>query len=525
LGGAVTLTAEPLVAFADLLGIEPTRLAAVESVESIHHTFSIDGARAAALSPTQVRTLLAAYPGAIRAEFRLGDLVELTIDERVTDQDIEAFATRASSNVYDFVLEVRKPALLDQLLAGQPTTARVVLFVFAEALRSHLLQGLADFEERVWSEPERRLILGILDVEAVLLGDHLCVLGGDFLARLPDTAQTTNSSSDRLAAMAASRDRFIGWDAAWTRQLTPLHFWVEGTCRDPELLGLIRSQFVKLAVLFTCDRARERKREDGSKEIRAEYRGREHVAAVVIDEQEPLKRVGNEELSAVRHIVEWCYQREPMPPHREWVTDRLPFVQTRVAQALEGRPEEERFRAFITAMPYLAEGVEWHWKAFIEGRVTEYLDRVQQLEGLVSATLERLSDQVGGQVKHLSDTMLAAVAVLIGSFIAAAFEDPFNEPLFRIALLTYGGYVGIFPGLIGMFASSRSFFRVRDNFEAQRGRFAEALLPDRVDEIVGSRVSNATRGYWWWFSFVSLAYVLVVIAAVVAAMEVPSRIR
>jgi hypothetical protein len=520
----VTLTAEPLLEFADLLGIEPSQLAAVESVEAIHHTFSIDGARAAALSPTQVRTLLAAFPGAIRAEFRLGDFVDLTIDETVSDPDIEAFAARASSNSYDVVLEVRKTVLLEQLLAGQLPTATVALFLFSEAVRSHLLQGLAKFEEQVWTEPERRLVLGIVDAQVALVGDHLTVLGGDSLARLPEMSQPTTSSSDRLAAMAASRDRFIGWDAVWTRQLTPLHFWVEGTCRDLELLRLIRAQFAKLAVLYTCDRARERKRRDGSKEIRAEYRGREHVAAVVIDEQEPLEMASDEDLSAVRHIVEWCYQREPTPPYREWVTDRLPFVQTRVAQALEGRPEEHRFRAFITAMPYLAEGVEWHWKAFIEGRVTEYLDRVQQLEGLVSATLERLSDQVGSLVRHLSDTMLAAVAVLIGSFIAAAFEDPFNEPLFRIALLTYAGYVGLFPGLIGMFASSRSFFRVRDNFEAQRGRFAEALLPERVDEIVTPRVGDATRGYWWWFSFVSLAYVLVVIASVVAASTVPSRI-
>jgi hypothetical protein len=54
-----------------------------------------------------------------------------------------------------------------------------------------------------------------------------------------------------------------------------------------------------------------------------------------------------------------------------------------VAQLLEGRLETERLAAFALAMPAIGEGVRWHWRSFIEGQVTEYLDQLSQLETAV----------------------------------------------------------------------------------------------------------------------------------------------
>lgn len=131
--------------------------------------------------------------------------------------------------------------------------------------------------------------------------------------------------------------------------------------------------------------------------------------------------------------ADWCYRRagtaEP-----DWVSDRLPFIQTRVAQTLEPHPEEGRLAALAHAMPYLLEGIEWHWKAFIEGKVGEYLTGVQQVETTVADTVTSFADRSASLAKSLSDTILAAVAVLIGSFIAAAFKEPFDETLFRIGV-------------------------------------------------------------------------------------------
>ncbi len=111
-------------------------------------------------------------------------------------------------------------------------------------------------------------------------------------------------------------------------------------------------------------------------------------------------------------VVDWCYQRHGAQGQPDWVSDRLPFVQTRVAQALEPYHADERLAVFTRAMPYLLEGIEWHWKAFIEGKVSEYLDRVQQVETTVSDTVAAFADRTAALAKGLTETMLAAVAAL-----------------------------------------------------------------------------------------------------------------
>jgi hypothetical protein len=207
---------------------------------------------------------------------------------------------------------------------------------------------------------------------------------------------------------------------------------------DTRLHGLLRAQLVKLVMLFTCDRARTRLTQIPPGEILAEYRGREHVAIAVIDERTPLN-ASEVETAAVLRAVDWCYQRHGAKGEPDWVSDRLPFVQTRVAQTLEPHSVDQRLAVFTRAMPYVLEGIEWHWKAFIEARVGEYLDRVQQVEALVGDTVTAFADRTATLAKGLTDSILAAVAVLIGSFIAATFRTPFNATLFRIGVLTYAG--------------------------------------------------------------------------------------
>ncbi len=523
--GDLTLSARPLAEFAGLLGVSEGDLAGVERAGRLAHTFPVPAAHAARLRPEEARRLVAHYGSAVRVEFRTGDLTELVIDENVTDGDIKAFASAATSAVdYDMVISVNKRQLVHQL-AGTPGDTQVVLFLFVDAACTALGGGLAAFEAQVWTDPSRRLLLLVLDTPLELDGEYLTVLGGPALARAGEAVARSAPDPQRLTAVLQARDRHIGWETRWTRALTPWHFTVAGEGSDPRLLGLLRTQLVKLAVLYTCDRARSRERAGTQPEIRAEYRGREHLAVVPIDEHEALPEITDRDLAAVVRAVDWCYQREGRLGQPDWVSDRLPFVQTRVAQALENRPESERFQAFATAMPYLIEGIEWHWKAFIEGKVSDYLDRVQQLETLVGDTVGRFGQQASELVKNLTDTMLAAVAVLIGSFIAAAFDKPFNGTLFRIGVLTYAGYVALFPGAVGLLASSRQLAHVRAEFTARRARYVEALYPDKVDEIVSSRIDDAIRGYWQWFAFIILCYVGVVAAAVVAAVLVPHHLR
>jgi hypothetical protein len=124
--------------------------------------------------------------------------------------------------------------------------------------------------------------------------------------------------------------------------------------------------------------------------------------------------------------------------------------------------------------------------------------------------------------KGLSDALLAAVAVLIGSAIAAAFKAPFNVELFRVGVVAYAGYVLIFPGLYGMSSQFGQFLETRKAFDHEQRRFNALIGEEKTDTIIGERVAKAEQRYLRWFWLTVLGYVLAIAGAAFAALKVPS---
>lgn len=126
-------------------------------------------------------------------------------------------------------------------------------------------------------------------------------------------------------------------------------------------------------------------------------------------------------------------------------------------------------------------------------------------------------------MKDLSESILAAVAVLVGTFIAATFDQPFNEDLFRIGMFAYAGYVLIFPGLLGVISSAGRFRSARADFDHRMTSYRR-LLGDEADAAVGRRVQQARNAYVMWVVTVSVLYVAVVVAAIIAADRIPGMV-
>jgi hypothetical protein len=520
--GVLTISSAPLADLCALLGIATGRLAAVEGGDVLSHAFPVDAADAARIDSSAVHAFAEQFGDAASVEVRTGDLTEVILGPATTDAEIAAFTARAvAGGPYEAVVTVDK-ARLGRRLAGDRARRSVRLFLFGEALRRALSRGITRFETEIWPDAPEPLVIAVLDTDCRLVGPHLAIIGGTSLPVVADVASKGAPTLD-FDALIAGRERHVGWDTRWARALTPWYFELTGDCADPHLAGLLRAQLVKLAVLFTCDRARAHPGTVPPAEIRAEYRGREHVAVVPIDERNEVD-ADNAQTAAVLRAVDWSYRRhgggEP-----DWVSDRLPFVQTRLAQALEPHPETDRLATLVRSMPYLLEGIEWHWKAFIEGKVSEYLTQVQQVESVAAETATTFADRTSALVKALAETILAAVAVLIGSFIAAAFKEPFNATLFRIGVRTYAVYVLLFPGALGLLVAHHSLRAARTGFDSRISRFKEILYTDKVDEIVGERVTNAQRAFYRWLFAVAALYVLIAAAAWVSGNAVPDRLN
>lgn len=464
------------------------------------------------------------YGDAARLTIGTGHLDELTLEngyfDEVARERLVSDAARVDAT-YRIVITVDKAQLAARLLAGaQGVLAH--LFFFQQGLDSHLARPPSDVERELWEDPEKRLILIVLEEPTLMTGTCLSVVNAD-----PDAiaAEVAKPIPEGFRRMALRRNDYIGWDTSLATGLTPMHFeraereaWKLGARLDRLALGL--------AAMFLCDRARDVRRPDGGSFTQAEFRGREHVAFVPIH-WTPSQSwdVEPQGLDAVLRVVAWCY--EPIPEHRgtDMVADRLPLVQTRIAQLLESRPEQERLLIFGHVMPSIAEGVKWHWRSFIEGRVAEYLDHVRDLESVTGQTVERLAEDTSSVVKRLTETSLAAVAALIGSFIAATFRDPFQADLFRIGMLSYAGYVLLFPLGIGLSSSVGDARLAFSGFEAQRATLREVLGEDRVRDIVGNRPESARRRFRFWAWMVAALYVVAISATAIAALIIPGLVE
>ena len=517
---AVPLTTfvSTLTSLAEQLGLSADQLASVEDAQALDFRFTVLGSAVALLTVERLATVAAHCGHAAHVELLSDDLPELLLTDPIDASRLQTLQRRAKQPgiSYGLLIRVDKTRLVADLSTNH-TAPQIRLFLFASGLRRTLARGVTRIEQDLWPDGATPLAILVVDTEISLKGPHLALLGGKALSELPIVQF---QSSGDLKDVREARDRNIGWDTPWVQRLTPWHFDVAGSCVDPDLRGLIRAQLVKLTILFTCDRARRR---DGG-EIRAEYRGQDHLAVIPIDERHGVSVTGQQAADLLR-LVSWCYRRDAVEQRGEWVSDRLPFVQTRLAELLEPVPENRRLSELISTIPAVLEGIDWYWKSFIEGKVATYLDRVQQVERLVGDTVSSFADRTAALVKSLTDAILAAVAVLIGSFIAAGFQHPFNAVLFRIGVLVYAGYVLLFPGLFSMISNGNGLAVLTEEYQSRLGRLKELVLPGKLDEIVGERITRAQKRYWRWVAVVALLYVVIAVAAVVAAIVLPGAIQ
>ena len=516
---------EPLLHLAHRLGIDVHELRRAEGIDILAATFPIASRTLALLDAQTVHDLVNEYGASIEMTISTGDLEEFTLRDATFDpQSLAALVDEAGrvEATYDVSLRIDKQRLIEGVL-GNPGDAIIRLFFFGAVLAEALSQPPADIERRLWHDPTRRLLLVILDTDLRLTGDCLSIIGGDGQTNLEDEAHRPIPPD--LDRVAVRRNDYVGWDSTLATTLTPQHFHIDDKPVPSQLADRLTMLAVGLGAMYLSDRCREVQRPDDSGYTVAEFRGREHVAFVPIDwNSAPSTTVDARQADAVLAVIAWSYERRPEYPSSDMVADRLPFVQTRLAQLLEGRPEEDRLSALASVMPGVNEGVKWHWRSFVEGRVVEYLEQVRELEAAVNQTVTVLTDRTATLVKRLSETSLAAVATLIGSFIAAAFKDPFQADLFRVGMLAYAAYVLIFPLAIGV-ASANGEVRVALNtFRTQRNNLTNVLGDDRVHELVESRPQEAQDRFTFWRNIVIALYVVALAATVAAAIAVPNLI-
>jgi hypothetical protein len=527
----VTFTGEPLMAVAAALEISREQLVDNERADVLTASAQTRSAQVLRLGLAELQALCDAYGDAITLEVLTGEIPELTVTNgSVASSELDRLhgVAQRGDDIFGVHLRVDKAALCRHL--GLDAVASLVrIYFFSEALDRDLSHPPSVVEQRLWTGPERHLVVAVADEDIRLDRPAVTVIGGRHLSEIGQVIDERPGPTADMVRIAERRDDYIGWDSALTTRLTPLHFAAaEALAAVPgQLRARLDGLALGLSAMYVCDRARQPLRA-GPRTTQLEFRGREHIAYVPLDWADVAaiaERPGPAAVEAAVNLVAWCYQVIPERPESDMLADRLPFVQARVAQLLENRPETDRLDGLAEAMPSLLENAKWHWQSFIEGRINQYMEHVAGLESSVGETVDKLAERTSTLTGKLTETALGAVATLVGAFIAAAFRVPFQVRLFEVSMLAYAAYVLAFPFGIGVSSAYGAARQAVNGFGPKKRNIGEVLGSQRVDALVGNRVDAAWDRFIFWACVSGVVYSLAAAAGTVAAFLVPRLIK
>jgi hypothetical protein len=505
--------AKPLLDFGEVLGISPDDWVEMEELEEITYNddfFSQEKAKDLTLD--HIFSLRNSYGDALGCSFRLGDLPVLDICQDTNEESLRDFLDTIEGSptvVFNFTLNKKK--LVESWIEFVPCF-HIYLYLFPNALENFLSSNLSRLENSLWAselETDYKVIFLIPDREIWLDGSYLAVIGGEQIGHLNELVskplQNTNDTQD----MYEICQKNLNWQIPWLKRLTPLHLNLKEIVPSDDIITkMLMIHQVNSVILYTADRTMG----DKNKPVVSTYSGaNQSVELTLLTPKDTIDKDVLFCVNSLMEMLEWAY-------NSTWSADRIPLVQIGVAQALYAASPFVRYQLLLHNAKNIFEGLKWHWKAFIEDRVDNYVSQIQALEDYVENTVQEFADQISDMIKKLSDTMLAAVGVLIGSFIASLFKDDFDSNIFAIGMVAYATYVFIFPLFYNMKHQNERYHTLCENFSVRQTRFEKRLYPDKVNEIVGTQISASKDRFEWWFKATFVAYVIVILLSIFAAL-------
>lgn len=508
---------KPLRQFGQELGIAEETWSQREELTQIRfHDPLFQRDKVFSLDPDTIALVTQVYGDAFRCRFKLGGLPVLTIDSQTNKDSLDTYCndTRDSPTV-ELELVLDKTRLIENRL-GSSAGDHVFLYLHPEALERLLTSDLLRMEGLLW-EPEAstKVVFLVPGRDIWLNGEHLAVVGLGRIEQWRDALPTAPADQSATKTWYEECRQRVRWQTEHIHRLTPHHWRVQGlSAPDDKIHNALRVHGANTALLYTADQTTT----DAQGQWIAIYEG--EGSKTLVSQGDPAQLLTEETAKGIddlQEFVAWAYEKP-------WASDRLRITRKGICQALEGMPEAERFSRLLISAGNIKSALAWNWDAFMSEKIDKYHVQVKELEEDVRTTIQSYIDQISDMIKGLSETVLAAVAVTIGSFVAALFEEPFKPMIFRVGMIGYAGYVLFFPLIYNMLNQWTAYRTLANGFKLRRERFEAVLFPDRVKKIVGDQIKDAERRFRRWFWAAVIAYVVLIVLALVAAWLIPLNI-
>jgi hypothetical protein len=519
----VRLDSAPLTGLAGAAGIDLADLQLGDSRKTFQRSPRVGTSQLAAIPWSAFSTVLDGYGDALQLALDYED-IPVTIDASMDSASWDQIrSTLEPTGQYRLRIGIDKARLLD--LNGL-SDRNICHFFFTSQLLALLDESPPRIEAEIWDTADAPALILAGDATVDLAGPLLRVIGG---ARLDSAAvPAAQVPPNVIAALREARRENVSVDAAAIGDLTPWHVRtvpaVPCSGASEEIRTRLAAQHAQLCLLSLCDRARSCGTTATATSV--EFRSTERLVSVTADTSGAcLRAVTDTQADALMSVVSWCYEDVLHPAARNWTAQRIQFVQVRIALLAGAAPDADQPAAVLRAITDVDTVKVVFWKSFLENAVSDYLDRLRELDDVIDKTADAYGEQASGITNTLTTSVLAAVGVFIGSIIAAAFSKPFNADLFRAGVWAYTAYLAIFPAGLGLSVQASRYRDLHTRFERRRSDYESLLGEDHVSQRIGARITDA-RGRWkLFFATAAILYAIIVIVALIGGAQLPQIIK
>lgn len=443
-------------------------------------------------------------------------VLDLTFDGAVVESPDEI----APGSSGKLGLTLYKERLLELLGIAAPHTW-IYLFLYGEALAGMLSLPMAKIEGRngLLEQPtgDRKIVILLAEGHIALDGPYLTVIGGRYLA---DWRKYCPRKPPRAGAVKSFRQRAldpcsgVSWASSPPDHLTPLQLAVK--CppdqEDNPVAQAFLRRWTEMSLVYTANQAREGA---GGVWICA-FRGERSVGRISAG----VEKVPPASAETLGNLARWTYT----PGHQE--SDRLTMLRSVFADAFSAPRPEDNYSSLLRGMAHLNSTIRSGWDTFVKGKLREYFELKRQLEELVEETQRSFQGHVQTLIKGMTDSMLAGVGVVVGSFLAATLGTGFNVSLFRLGVLVYAGYIALFPGWIGLRTVREQLEEEKKSYERRLEGFKDRLASKDVGKLTkeGKIVEDSVGRFKSWHDVTAWIYAGTVLALLLAAWLVPSLV-
>ena len=275
--------------------------------------------------------------------------------------------------------------------------------------------------------------------------------------------------------------------------LTPMHFKVEQDADDSSAIGALISHLQYALIIFYLAETTRSVPEGYLAIVPGPTR-----TEILIPGQHPVTWLDN---SLLYRMFRWCYS--------ERTTDKLDIARSTISSVL-GDNKSENYDLLSARVERIWNAARSTYLILVRGMVKENFDQVKQVQDYVTTISTDMGAKVSNIVSNLTTNALAAIGVVLGAFVAYAFDssNKIRPDVFKVGLFVYGAYIIVFPlGYSLLLNNLTDYIILKQEFDRRLATFRDIVRVPALFAKANLVVASRSRHFWAVFILSVVVYI------------------